>query len=52
VIAPGWRSALWWVVLALICLALTVLALRAYLSPESLIDFANFKLCALAPAMT
>lgn len=50
-IAPGWRSAVWWVVLALVCLALGILALRAYLSPEALIDFANLKLCALAPAL-
>ena len=47
-IVPGWRAALWWIALALVCLALVMFALQGYLSPSALIDFANMKLCALA----
>jgi hypothetical protein len=48
VIAPGWRAAIWWIALALVCLALVMFALRGYLSPSAIIDFANMNLCALA----
>jgi hypothetical protein len=48
VIVPGWRAALWWIALALVCLALVMFALRGYLSPSATIDFANMKLCAIA----
>jgi hypothetical protein len=48
VIVPGWRAALWWIALALVCLALAMFALRGYLSPSAMINFANMKLCALA----
>ena len=44
---PGWRAALWWIALALVCLALVTFALQGYLSPSAMIDFANMKLCAL-----
>ena len=47
-IVPGWRAALWWIALALVCLALAMFALRGYLSPSAMIDFANMKLCSLA----
>ena len=47
-IVPGWRAALWWIALALACLALVMFALQGYLSPSAMIDFANMKLCALA----
>jgi hypothetical protein len=47
-IVPGWRAALWWIALAFACLALAMFALRGYLSPSAMIDFANTKLCALA----
>jgi hypothetical protein len=47
VIVPGWRAALWWITLALVCLALVMFALQGYLSPSAMIDFANMKLCAL-----
>ena len=46
-IVPGWRAAIWWIALALVCLALVMFALRGYLSPSAMIDFANMKLCAL-----
>lgn len=49
-IVPGWRAAIWWIALALICLALFMFALQGYLSPSAMIDFANMKLCALAVA--
>jgi hypothetical protein len=48
VIVSGWRAALWWVALALVCLALFMFALQGYLSPSAMIDFANMKLCTLA----
>jgi hypothetical protein len=48
VIVPGWRAALWWIALALVCLALVMFALQGYLSPSAMIDFANMRLCALA----
>jgi hypothetical protein len=48
VIVPGWRAALWWIALALVCLALVMFALQGYLSPSAMIDFVNMKLCALA----
>jgi len=48
VIVPGWRAAIWWIALALVCLALAMFALQGYLSPSAVIDFANMKLCALA----
>lgn len=47
-IVPGWRAALWWIALALVCLVLVMFALQGYLSPSTMIDFANMKLCALA----
>ncbi len=47
-IVPGWRAAIWWIALALVCLALAMFALQGYLSPSAMIDFANMKLCALA----
>ena len=47
-IVPGWRAAVWWIALALVCLALVMFALKGYLSPSAMIDFANMKLCALA----
>jgi hypothetical protein len=47
VIVPGWRAAIWWIALALVCLALVMFALKGYLSPSAMIDFANMKLCAL-----
>ena len=46
-IVSGWRAAVWWIALALVCLALAVFALKGYLSPSAMIDFANMKLCAL-----
>jgi hypothetical protein len=48
VIVPGWRAALWWIALALVCLALVMFALQGYLSASAMIDFANMMLCALA----
>jgi hypothetical protein len=51
VIVPGWRAALWWIALALVCLALVMFALRGYLSPSAMIDFANMKLCTLTAAV-
>jgi hypothetical protein len=48
VIVPGWSAAIWWIALALVCLALAMFALQGYLSPSAIIDFANMKLCALA----
>jgi hypothetical protein len=48
VIIPGWRAAIWWIALALVSLALVMFALKGYLSPSAMIDFANMKLCALA----
>ena len=47
-IVPGWRAALWWIALALVCLALALFALQGYLSAPAMIDFANMRLCALA----
>ena len=47
-IVQGWRAAIWWIALALVCLALVMFALQGYLSPSAMIDFANMKLCALS----
>jgi len=52
VIVPGWRAAIWWIALALVCLALVMFALKGYLSPSAMIDFANMKLCALGAPIT
>jgi hypothetical protein len=45
VITSGWRSAVGWVVLAVLCAVLTALAWRGYMNPAALIDFANQRLC-------
>lgn len=44
-IFPGWRSALGWIVLAIITFVLAALAWRGYLSPAAVIEFANQRLC-------
>jgi hypothetical protein len=44
-IFPGWRSALWWVAVAILCALIVAIAWRGYLSPAAIIDFANQRLC-------
>jgi len=45
VISAGWRSAVWWVAIAVLCALLAFWAFRSYLNPGALIDFANSRLC-------
>lgn len=42
--APVWRVA-WWILVGIVCALLTAFALRGYLDPGALIDFANTWLC-------
>jgi hypothetical protein len=44
-IAPGWRSLVWWIALAIASALLLVAAVRGYLHPAFVIDFANQRLC-------
>jgi hypothetical protein len=44
-IAPGWRSLVWWIALAIACALLLAAALRGYLHPAFVIDLANQQLC-------
>jgi len=44
-IGPGWRSLVWWIALAMVCALLLVAAVRGYLHPAFVIDFANQRLC-------
>jgi hypothetical protein len=44
-ITPGSRSLLWWLALAILCALILTAALRGYLNPAFVIDFANQRLC-------
>jgi hypothetical protein len=41
----GWHPAWWWLLVIAVSAMLTFIALRGYLSPASLVDFANLRLC-------
>lgn len=41
----GWNPAWWWLLVLAIAAILTFVALRGYLSPASLVDFGNLRLC-------
>jgi hypothetical protein len=42
--ASVWRIT-WWILVGIVCTVLTAFALRGYLDPAALIDFANARLC-------
>jgi hypothetical protein len=44
-IGAGWRSMLWWCVVALLCALILAGALHGYLRPAFVIDFASQRLC-------
>jgi hypothetical protein len=45
VIPKGWHPAWWWALVIAVAALLTVVTLRGYLSPASVVDFSNLQLC-------
>ena len=44
-IFPGWRSAIWWIAVAILTGLTVAFAWSGYLTPGALIEFANQRLC-------
>lgn len=41
----GWHPAWWWLLVIAVTAMLAIAALRGYLSPSAMVDFANLRLC-------